>query len=225
MCVAVVMYLLPYWLWLEQEIISSGQINPNLFRRPMRPLHTTVMEHRHCLEGTANLIWVKCGAQSLPISLDLINPNCVIVFDDKEVSVREPHCQIIVLLSHSAQSKVDKERPAATVDYRGKQRSYIIVNGGRVLDTLTEKVSMTIGTKRRALLYLRVIFQWRLMWQMRYGILNLRKWKLVSHKYGKKNWKRLYSLSSLPFHIQLFQYFDFTLTNDAVRRRRTIYSI
>lgn len=89
-------------------------------------------------EGTANLIRVKCGAQSLPISSDLINPNRVIVFDDKEVFVQEPHCQIIVPLSHSAQSKVDKERPAVNMDYRGKQRSYIIVNGGRVLDTCTE---------------------------------------------------------------------------------------
>lgn len=84
------------------------------------------------------MISVKCGAQSLPISLDLINSNRVIVFDDKEVSVQEPHCQIIVLLSHSAQM-LDKERPAANMDYRGKQRSNIIVNGGRVLDTCTER--------------------------------------------------------------------------------------
>lgn len=48
----------------------------------------------------ANLIWVKRGAQSLPISSDLINPNRVIVPDDKEVPfVRGPHCQIIVPLS------------------------------------------------------------------------------------------------------------------------------
>lgn len=32
------------------------------------------------------------------------------MFDDKEVCVQEPHCQIIVLLSHSAQSKVDKDQ-------------------------------------------------------------------------------------------------------------------
>lgn len=60
------------------------------------------------------------------------------MFDDKEVFMREPHCQIIVPLSHSAQSKVDNEGPAANMDYRGKQRPYIIVNGGRVLDTCTE---------------------------------------------------------------------------------------
>lgn len=55
--VTVVMYLLPYWLWLEQEIISSGQINPNWFQRPVRPLHATVVERRHCLR--AQLIWFE----------------------------------------------------------------------------------------------------------------------------------------------------------------------
>lgn len=112
--------------------------------KPVPETYATSPYHSHgaatLSHGTANLIWVKCGAQSLPISLDLINPNHVIVFDDKEVSVREPHCQIIVLFSHSAQSKVDKERPAANMDYRGKQCSYIIVNGGHILDTLTEKL-------------------------------------------------------------------------------------
>lgn len=118
------------------EMISSRQINLNLFHRPLQPLQTTAGSASS--EGSANLIWVKCGAQSLPISLDLINPNRVIVFDDKEVSVPEPHCQIIVLLSHSAQSKVDKERSDFNVDYRGKPRSYINVEGGWVLDSGTE---------------------------------------------------------------------------------------
>lgn len=119
---------------------SSGQINSILFQRPVQPFHTTAGSALS--EGSANLIWVKCGAQSLPISLDLINPNRVIVFDDKEVSVREPHCQIIVLLSHSAQSRVDKERPATNMDYRGKQRFYIIVNGGWALDTWTDRLQI-----------------------------------------------------------------------------------
>lgn len=74
------------------------------------------------------------------------------MFDDKEVSVREPHCQIIVLLSHSAQSKVHKERPAANMDYRGKQRSYIIVNGGRVLDTSSEKLLIDPRHKMKSLI-------------------------------------------------------------------------
>lgn len=85
---------------------------------------------------------MKCRAQSLPISLDLINPNRVIVFDDKEVSVREPHCQIIVLLSHSAQSEVDKEGPATDMDYRGKQKSYIDVNRGWALDAWTKRLHL-----------------------------------------------------------------------------------
>lgn len=104
----------------------------------MRPLHAAIVQQQHCLKARLNLIRVKCGAQSLPISLDLINPNRVIVFDDKEVFVQGPHCQIIVPLFHSAQSKVDRERPAVNMDYRGKQKSYIIVNGGWVLGTCTE---------------------------------------------------------------------------------------
>ena len=144
MYVAVVMHLFSILI-----VARAGDNFPRTDQsKPVPETRATSPYHSRCApalsEGTANLIWVKCGAQSLPISLDLINPNCVIVLDDKEVSVREPHCQIIVLLSHSAQSKVDKGRPAANMDSRGKQRSYVIVNGGRLLDTWTERV-LTIG--------------------------------------------------------------------------------
>lgn len=40
------------------------------------------------------------GLNHRRLALDLISPNGVIVLDDKEVSVREANCQIIVLSSH-----------------------------------------------------------------------------------------------------------------------------
>lgn len=137
--------------WAGDNFFWTDQSKPVLETYATSPYHSNGAATLS--EGTANLIWVKCGAQSLPISLDLINPNRVIVFDDKEVSMREPHCQIIVLLPHSAQSKVDKGRPAANMDYWVKQRSYIIVNGGRVLDTCTEKLSINNRHKMRTLSY------------------------------------------------------------------------
>lgn len=143
------------------------------------------------------MIRVKCGAQSLPISLDLINPNHVIVFDDKEVSVREPHCQIIVLLSHSAQSKVDIERPAANMDYRGKQRTFFIVNRGRLMDTWTERPCIDHRLKIKSL----DVFKSSLSIQI--NLTNkapyiLNKWKWLSSWKEKKN-------SLLP-HITSFSH-------------------
>ena len=107
-------------------------------------------------EGTANLIWVKCGAQSLPISWDLINPNRVIVFDDKEVSVQEPHCQIIVLLAHSAQSKVDKDQlPMWTVE-GNKDLTLLLMEDGYWIPG-QRNCPFTKETKWSALLYFRII--------------------------------------------------------------------
>lgn len=103
-----VTFLSPYWLRLQQEITSSAQIDPNLFWRPAWPPHTVVMWWRTSSEGAANLIWVKYGAQSVPISSDLINPNHVTVWQ-RGFFVRKPHCQIIVPLFHWAQSKVEEE--------------------------------------------------------------------------------------------------------------------
>lgn len=120
-------------------IVAWGHRDDDFLRadqsKPVLETCTTSPYHSHAApalsEGTANLIWDKCGAQSLPISLDLINPNHVIVFDDKEVSVLEPHCQIIVLLSHSAQSKVDKDRlPMWTME--GNKGPTLLLMGGRV---------------------------------------------------------------------------------------------
>lgn len=75
---------LPAAEW-ERERISSARINPNPFLRPGRPRPCRSGAAATLSEGKANLIRVKRGAQSLPISSDLINPNRVIVFDDKEV--------------------------------------------------------------------------------------------------------------------------------------------
>lgn len=61
------------------------------------------------------------------------------MFDDKEVSVLEPHCQIIVLLSHSAQSKVDKDRlPMWTIE--GNKGPTLLLMEGGVVYTWTEKL-------------------------------------------------------------------------------------
>lgn len=73
-------------------------------------------------KGSANLIWVKYGAQLLPVCLDLINPNCVIVLDDKGNSVQEPHCQIIVFrLIQPSQRLAETEQLSitTTAEYKG----------------------------------------------------------------------------------------------------------
>lgn len=56
------------------------------------------------------------------------------MFDDKGVFVQEPHCQIIVPLSHSVQSKVDKDQlPIKTVEGNELKFTLLLMEGGYLI--------------------------------------------------------------------------------------------
>lgn len=113
---------------------SSAQIDANLLRKTCATwCHATDALRATWSEGCrANLIWVKRGAQSLPISSDLINPNRVIVPDDKEV----PLCADLIVrslfhcLGGPARSSAEKEQLSIFTTAGHKGLTLMLIEGG-----------------------------------------------------------------------------------------------
>lgn len=118
---------------------SSAQIDANLLRKTCATwCHATDALRATWSEGCrANLIWVKRGAQSLPISSDLINPNRVIVPDDKEV----PLCADLIVrslfhcLGGPARSSAEKEQLSIFTTAGHKGLTLMLIESGRATGT------------------------------------------------------------------------------------------